>query len=79
MTALLDIVRNDQDTARWNAAVVPQLEDVVTQGFASQHVERGERLVHQKHVWIGHQRTRNAHALAHTAGQLARQRAFKAG
>ena len=60
-------------------AARPQLEDVVAQALAGQHVERRERLVHQQHVGLDDERARDADALAHAAGELARQRALEAG
>ena len=75
----LDVVRNDQDALGGNAVAVPQVKNIVAQGLAGQHIQRRERFVHQQHVGIGHQCSRNPDALAHAAGQFARQGATKAG
>ncbi len=61
-----------------HAAFAPQIEKVGAQRFGGQHVERGERLVHQQHLWMHHQRTRKADALAHAAGKLLRVGGFEA-
>ncbi len=75
---LLDVVRHDEDRLDRHAAAAPELEDLVAQAFAGQHVERGEGLVHQQHLGLHDQRARDADALAHAAGELARQRALEA-
>ena len=50
----------------------PEVEEVGAQRLGGQHVERRERLVHQQDVRMHHQRAREADALAHAAGELAR-------
>ncbi len=41
--------------------------------LGGQHVERRKRLVHEKHEWLGDERPREADALAHAAGEFARE------
>ena len=70
---------DDQDALGGNPVAVPQVENVVAQGFAGQDVQRRECFIHQQHVRVRHQGARNADALAHAAGEFARQRATKPG
>ncbi|MDR8922584.1 hypothetical protein FEP54_01292 [Burkholderia multivorans] len=74
----LDVVRDDQHRLDRHAALRPQIEQIGTQRFGRQHVERGERLVHQQDRRIDDERARKAHALAHAARQLARIRVLEA-
>ncbi len=67
-----DVVRHQQNAAGGNLALRPQIEQVGAQGLGGEHVERGERLVHQQHVGVDDQRAGEAHALAHAARKLAR-------
>ena len=53
-----------------HAALAPQVEQVGAQRLGGQHVERRERLVHQQHLGMDHQRAGEADALAHAARQL---------
>ena len=73
----LDIVRDQQDAADRHAAFAPEVEKVGAQRFGGEHVERGERLVHQQQLGIDHQRAREADALAHAARQLLRVGVFE--
>ena len=61
-----------------HSPLVPQVEQVGAQGLGGQHVQRRERLVHQQHGRMHDQRARQAHALAHAAGELLRIGAFVA-
>ena len=54
-------------------------QNILAQALAGEHVERGKGFVHQQHFGFHDERARDADALAHAAGQLARQRAFEAG
>ncbi len=60
------------------APLDPQIEQVGAQGLGGQHVERRERLVHQQHRRMHHQRAREADPLAHAARQLLRIGALEA-
>jgi len=71
-------VRHDQDALGRDAAAVPQLEDLGAQRLAGEHVECGERFVHEQHVGLGDERAGDADALAHPARELARERTAEA-
>ena len=75
---LLDIVRHQQDGGDRHAALAPQVEQVGAQRLGGQHVERRERLVHQQHLGMHHQRAGEPDPLAHAARQLLRIGAFVA-
>ena len=55
------------------------LQQLVLQDQLVLRVERGERLVHQQDLGIGHQGAREADALAHAAGELLRIVSAEAG
>ena len=74
----LDIVGHQDDALDRQLAVAPQFEEIGAQRFGGQHVERGERLVHQQDVGMHDQRAGKADALAHAAGQFARIGGFVA-
>ncbi|CAB3775279.1 hypothetical protein LMG29542_08661 [Paraburkholderia humisilvae] len=74
----LDVVRDDQHRLDRHAPLRPQVQQVGTQRLGGQHVERGERFVHQQQRRVDHQRARKAHPLAHAARQLARIRILEA-
>ncbi|ABA47860.1 200 kDa antigen p200, putative [Burkholderia pseudomallei 1710b] len=74
----LDVVRDDQHRLDRHPALRPQIEQIGAQRLGRQHVERGERLVHQEQRRIDDERAREAHALAHAARQLARVRVLEA-
>ena len=63
-----DVVGDHKNRARGNLVPVPQFQQFAAQRFRGQHVERGERLVHEKHFRLDHQRPRKADALLHSAG-----------
>ena len=69
---LLDVVRHQQDGGDRHAALAPQVEKIGAQGLGGQHVECGERLVHQQHLGVDDQRAREPDTLAHAARQLLR-------
>ena len=69
---LLDVVRHQQHRPDRQLPLAPQVEEVVAQRFGGQHIESGKRFVHEQDVGMHHQRAREAHPLAHTAGELAR-------
>ena len=68
----LDVVGDQDHALDRQLAFAPQIEEIGAQVLRRQHVERRERLVHQKNVGMHDQRARKADALAHAAGQLAR-------
>ena len=56
----------------------PEIEKIGAQRLGGQHVEGGERLVHQEKLGIDDERARKADALAHAARQLLRVGGFEA-
>ncbi|EKS68347.1 hypothetical protein BURK_024995 [Burkholderia sp. SJ98] len=74
----LDVVRDDQHRLDRHAPLRPQIEQVGAQVFGGEHVERGERLVHQQQGRIDDQRPRETHALTHPARQFTRIRVLEA-
>ncbi len=69
---LFDVVRHQQHRLDRQLPLAPQVEEVVAQRFGRQHIESGKRLIHEQDVGMNHQRAREAHPLAHAAGELAR-------
>ena len=74
---LLDVVRHDEDGAhgalgRTLPVLVAreQVNDLAAEVLGRQHVKRREGLVHEEHVGLEHERSRDAHALAHAAAEL---------
>ena len=65
-----DIMRNDENGARGNLVPEPEFQKFAAQRFRSEYVERGERLVHEKHFRLDDQRTGHADALLHAAGKF---------
>ena len=61
-----------------DALLLPEVEQVGAQRLGGQHVERGERLVHQQDFRLHDERAREADALAHAAGKLLGIGAFEA-
>ena len=68
----LDIVRDQHDALDGQTALLPQLQQIGSQGLGSEHVERRKRLVHQQDVRVDDKGAGKSHTLAHTARQLAR-------
>jgi hypothetical protein len=66
---LVEVVRDEQHRLFLRA---PQREHFVLHQLPRLDVQRRERFVHQDDVGVEHQRLREAHALAHAAGQLVR-------
>src|SRR5205814_6451387 len=64
---LLEIVGDEEDGL---ARGTPQREELVLHEIARLYVERAERLVHEEHARVGHERLRELRALAHAAGEL---------
>ena len=75
---LFDVVGDHQDRLDRDAPLLPQVEQVGAQRLGGQHVERGERLVHQQDLRLHDQRAGEADALAHAAGKLLRIGGFEA-
>ena len=61
------------------AQLLPQRQQIVVELEAGDLVERGERLVHQQQLRLGHQRARDRGAHFHAAGQFAREALRKIG
>ena len=75
---LFDVVRHDENAARGNFLREPQLQQFVAQAFRRQHVQRGERLVHEKNFRLHGESAREPHALLHPARKFFRERILKA-
>ncbi len=54
----------------WSA--VAQFQELILQFHARYRIERAEGFVEKQELWIGRERPRDAHALALSAGKLAR-------
>src|SRR5271170_2229659 len=65
--SLFDIVCDDENGASWNFMVEPELEKLAAQRFGSEHIERRERLVHEKNFRFDDESAGDADALLHTA------------
>src|SRR5271166_1353313 len=52
------------------AGARPDIDEQFLHGLARHAVEGAERLVHQENGGVGGERARNAHALAHAAGEF---------
>ena len=50
----------------------PDAEQFRAEVLGGEHVERGERFVHQQHVRFDHERTGEPHSLAHAPGEFLR-------
>jgi hypothetical protein len=70
--SLLDVVGDDQDRLDRRAVPFPQLDELTAQVLRRQHVERGERLVHQQRVRLGDDGAGETDPLPHAAGQFLR-------
>src|SRR5580704_12550479 len=67
-----NVVSDDEDRACWDFVPEPKLEQFTTQCFGGEHVERGERFVHEKDLGLNDQSASDADALLHTPGKLFR-------
>jgi hypothetical protein len=74
---LFDVVSDDEDRARGHLLAFPQLQQFGAQVLGGEHVERGERLVHEEHFGLHHQRAGETDALLHAAGKLLREGGFE--
>ena len=75
---LLDVMGDHQHRFDGQLALAPEVDQVGPECLGGQHVERGERLVHQQEVGVDDQRPGQADALAHAARKLLRIRALVA-
>ena len=69
---LFDVVGHQKDRLGRNRLLLPQLQQFAAQVLRRQHVERGERLVHEQHLRLDHQRARKSDPLPHAARELLR-------
>src|SRR5262249_49342090 len=76
LDCFVDAVR-DEDDGR--PLALPYLEQLILHVFTSLDIERRERLIHEEKKRIDRQSTRNAHALAHAAGELRGVTVLEAG
>ena len=67
-----DVVRDDENRARRNFVAEPELEQFAAQRFGGEHVERGERLVHEEHFGLNDECAGDADALFHAAREFFR-------
>ncbi len=65
-----DIVRHNKNGAGGYRLLLPQLKQLAAKVFGRQHVERGERLVHEEYFRLDNKCAGKADALAHSAGEL---------
>lgn len=70
LDGLLDGVGDQEDGAGGGVRVGEQGQQLIAEGLRGQHVQGGERLVHQQHVRLHDQGAGEADALAHPAGEL---------
>jgi hypothetical protein len=70
LDGLLDVVRDDQHRLDREVVALPEPGQLAAQVGRGEHVQRGERLVHQQGVGFDGQRAGEADPLAHAAGQL---------
>ena len=74
---LFDIVRDDENGAGRHLLAEPQFEQLIAQVLGGEHVERGERLVHEKDFRLDDQSAGETDALLHASGKLFGIGAFK--
>ena len=67
---LFDVVGDEEDGPGGDGLLLPQLQQFAAQVLRGEHVERGERLVHEEDFRLDHQRAREADALLHAAGEF---------
>jgi len=68
--SLLDVVSDDEDGLGWDGLVLPELEKFAAEVFGCEDVECGEGLVHEEDFRFDDESSREADALAHTAGEF---------
>jgi hypothetical protein len=64
---LFNVVGDQEDGLGGHGLVGPQLEQFAAQVLGGQHVERGERLVHEEHLRLDDQGAGKADPLLHAA------------
>src|SRR5579862_549146 len=74
----LDVVGDEDHALNRKLPFAPEVEEIGAQVLRRQHVERGERLVHEENVGMDDEGSGETDALAHAAGQLARIGGFVA-
>ena len=67
---LLNVVGHQEDGFRGHGLLGPKLQKFTAQILGGQHVEGRERLVHEEHLGLHHQRPRKPYALPHAARKL---------
>ncbi len=72
-----DIVSDDEDRARGNFMVEPQLEELAAKCFRGEHIECGERLIHEEHFGLDDEGAGDADTLFHAAGEFLGVGGFK--
>src|SRR5580704_13087438 len=65
-----DVMRNDKNGACGNLVLEPKFEEFAAQRLRGEHVERGERLVHEKNFRLDDECAGYADALLHAAGKF---------
>ena len=66
----LNVVRHDENGLGGHGLLGPQLQQFAAQVLGGKHVERGERLVHEKDFRLDDQGARKADPLPHAAGEF---------
>jgi len=69
---LLDVMSDEENALRRDFASQPQFHQLAPQVLGGQHIERGERFVHEENLRLDGQRPCKSDALLHAAGQLLR-------
>ena len=65
-----DVVGDDEHGAGGEVVACPEREELGAEVFGGEHVERGERFVHEEGVGFDDEGAGEADALAHAAGEL---------
>ena len=66
----LNVVGDEEDGLGGHGLVGPQLQQLAAQVLGGEHVEGGERLVHEEHFRLDDQGAGKADALLHAAGEF---------
>ena len=67
---LFDVVGDHEHRARGHLVALPKLQQFTAQVLGGEHVQRGERLIHEEHFRLDHQGARKTHPLFHAAGEF---------
>ncbi len=65
-----DVVGDDEDGRVGIFLPGPELQQFAAQVLGGEHIQRGERLVHEENFGLHHQRAGKADALLHAAGEF---------